>query len=333
MNKPRVAIVLTGGGARGAYQAGAIRAIGEISKRHGITTPFDIYVGNSAGSINASWLVANAHQFEYATQRLCEFWNGLSTENIFKTDFKSLIGRGARWMWEVSTGGLYKKKVVRSLLDTTPLLRLILKEIDFNLAQQNVDSGLVSGLALTSVNYTSGDSQVFHYTNSIAKPWKKVRRESIETVLSAKHVMASSAIPILFPPVRIGTDYYGDGSLRNYTPMSPAVNLGAEKIMVIGVRAKDSTNAIPPQHPSLARILSVILNFVLLDAVDYDYESLSRINDILPESPDSQLKKIDVMMIRPQADLGVLATANVHCAPPLLRYLIRGLGTDSEAAD
>ena len=333
MSKPRVAIVLTGGGARGAYQAGAIRALGEIARDHGISKPFDIFVGNSAGALNAAWLVANADQFGYGTHRLAEFWEGLSTENIFRTDFKSLMGRGSRWIWELSTGGLYDKKAVRSLLDTTPLLRLILREIQFEKIHKNIDSGLVRALALTSVNYTTGNSRVFHYTNEVVTPWKKIRRDSVETVLTAKHVMASSAIPILFPPVRIGVDYYGDGSLRNYTPMSPAIHLGAERILVIGVRAKDSANEPPPQHPSFARILSVLLNFVLLDAVDYDYESLTRINDILGEPPPFDLKKIEVLMIRPQADLGALAMANVGSAPPLLRYLIRGLGTDSEASD
>ncbi|NBV42464.1 patatin-like phospholipase family protein, partial [bacterium] len=270
------ALVLTGGGARGAYQAGAMRAIGEIVRRNKIDRPFDIFCGNSAGAINSAFLASQVHQFSAGCDRLCDFWESLTTDQIYKTDFKSLLGRGARWVWELSTGGLYERKLVRSLLDTSPLLRLIHREIDFSKIESNIRDGLADAIAITAVSYSTGDSRTFFQSHQGVRAWEKVRRDSVATTLLPKHVMASSAIPILFPPVKLGDDYFGDGSLRNYTPMSPAIHLGADRILVIGVRCKYCMGETHAKQPSLGRILSVILNYVLLDAIDYDYENLTR---------------------------------------------------------
>ena len=330
MSSVRRALVLTGGGARGAYQAGAIHAISTIVKRHHILHPFHIFTGNSAGAINATWLASNATDFESAANRLRVFWESLHTQDIFRTDIKSLLGRGIQSFWEISTAGLHHKKSVRSLLDTSPLWRLIYQNIDPSSIPVHIQNGHLDALAVTSVNYSTGDSCVFYDALEPIASYGLPRSDSLHTRITPKHVLGSSAIPILFPPVKIGQDYYGDGSLRNYTPLSPAIHLGATHLLVIAVRHAESTPVLGHQFPSIARILGVILNFVLLDAVDYDYRMLDRINSLHPKAP---LKKIQVHLVRPQIDLGELAMANIQSAPRLLRYLIRGLGTDAEAAD
>ncbi len=334
MKTKRQGLVLTGGGARGAYQAGVLDALGVIATKHRVTYPFDCYVGNSAGAINAAWMVANAAHFSDAANRLRAFWNGLTTDQIFRVDGASLLGRGARWIWELSTGGLHQRKVVRSLLDTTPLFRLIHREIEFGQIQKNVASGLIQGFAVTAVDYTSGNSRTFHDSAGRISPWSTLRRDSVESTISAKHILASSAIPLLFPPVRIDDSYFGDGSLRNYTPMSPAVHLGAEKLMILGVRALDRPQKGAMQHPSLGRILSVILNFILLDAIDFDFESLTRVNELVASSTDlTGYRSVSTLMLRPSIDLGEVALDYIHESPALLKYLLRGLGTDSESSD
>lgn len=330
MTKVKRALVLTGGGAMGAYQAGALHAIGDIVARHGIDTPFHIVTGNSAGAINAAWLASNIDTFPDATQRLRAFWDGLHTHDIFKTDIKSLIGRGLKSLWEISTGGLHHRKSVRSLLDTSPLWRLIYQQIDCHPIRSHIQNGRLDAIAITSVNYSTGDSRVFYDAATPLDPYGLPRSDALQTAITPKHVLGSAAIPILFPPVKIGHDYYGDGSLRNYTPMSPAIHLGATHLMVVAVRHAESTPSMGPQFPSIARILGVILNFVLLDAIDYDYRMLERVNSLQPQFP---CRPIGVHLIRPQQDFGQMAMSHLHHSPRLLRYLIRGLGSDAEAAD
>lgn len=333
----KIGLVLTGGGARGAYQAGVMQGIAEIADDMGITRPFSIITGNSAGALNAAYMAAYSDRLRRASTRLRRMWDTLSTDQIFHVDAFSMAKLGVRWVWELTTGGLDQEKRVQALLDTSPLRRLIKEKLPVERIWQNICNHSLDALAITAVNYSSGGSRTFFQSIDAHEEWHRSRRDSERTQLTADHIMASTAIPLLFPPVKIGDHYYGDGSLRNYTPMSPAIKLGAEKLLVIGVRRKEAVlEKTAMKVPSLARILSVILNFVLLDAIDLDYESLTKLNNTLMAIPNpihADVKPIDICMIRPTQDIGKIAAEEVHHMPKLLRHLVRGLGSDEEASD
>lgn len=333
----KVGLVLTGGGARGAYQAGVLQGIAHITEEMGIARPFSIITGNSAGALNAVYMAAYADRLRRASTRLRRMWDGLTTDQIFRVDPFSMTKMGLRWIWELTTGGLEDEKRVRSLLDTAPLRHLITARLPVDRIWQNISNHSLEALAITAVNYSSGTSRTFFQSIHSHDAWKRVRRDSERTTITVEHIMASTAMPLLFPPVKIGEHYYGDGSLRNYTPLSPAIRLGADKLLVIGVRRKDTgPKEIPVKLPSLARILSVILNFVLLDAIDLDHDTLTKLNDTLlriPNPVDTTVKPIGICMIRPTQDIGNIAAAAAPHMPKILRHLVRGLGTDDEASD
>jgi NTE family protein len=333
----KIGLVLTGGGARGAYQAGVMQGIAEIADDMGIVRPFSIITGNSAGALNAAYMAAYSDRIRRASVRLRRMWDNLSTDQIFYVDAFSMTKVGLRWIWELSTGGLDDEKRVQSLLDTKPLRRLINDKLPIERIWQNICNHSLDALAITAVNYSTGGSRTFFQSIDAHAEWNRSRRDSERTQLTAEHIMASTAIPLLFPPVKIGDHYYGDGSLRNYTPLSPAIKLGAEKLLVIGVRRKDvDFKEARVRTPSLARILSVILNFVLLDAIDLDYDTLTKFNDTLMSIPNpiaTGVKPIGICMIRPTQDIGDIAAEEARHMPKLLRHLVRGLGSDTEASD
>ena len=333
----KIGLVLTGGGARGAYQAGVLQGISQIADDMGIARPFSVITGNSSGALNAAYMAAYSDRLRRASNRLRRMWDNLSTDQIFHVDAFSMTKMGFRWIWELTTGGLDQEKRVRALFDTSPLRHLIAEHLPVERIWQNIFDHSLDALAITAVNYSTGGSRTFFQSSDVHEEWHRSRRDSERTQLTADHIMASTAIPLLFPPIKIGGHYYGDGSLRNYTPMSPAIKLGADKLLVIGVRCKDNDlKSTPMKSPSLARILSVILNFVLLDAIDLDYESLTKLNNTLMAIPDpfqTDVKPIGVCMIRPTQDIGDIAAEEAHHMPKLLRHLVRGLGSNEEASD
>ncbi len=333
----KIGLVLTGGGARGAYQAGVMQGVAEIADDMGITRPFSIITGNSAGALNAAYIAAYSERLRRASTRLRRMWDNITTDQIFNVDAFSMTKLGMRWLWELTTGGLDQEKKVQALLDTSPLRRLINEKLPVERIWQNICNHSLDALAITAVNYSSGGSRTFFQSIDAHSEWSRSRRGSERTQLQVDHIMASTAIPLLFPPVKIGDHYYGDGSLRNYAPLSPAIKLGADKLLVIGVRRKEiELSETVVKMPSLARILSVILNFVLLDAIDLDHDSLTKLNDTLMAIPNpiqSSVKPISICMIRPTQNLGDIAAQEVQHMPKILRHLVRGLGNDSEASD
>lgn len=338
----RTGLVLTGGGARGAYQAGVLSALGEIMRDNDIPNPFSIITGNSAGSINAAYMAANIDQFDMAANTIRSMWESIHTEQIFHVDSLSLFRIVSRWGFELISGKLSGKKKARGLLQTDPLYKLIQTHIPFEKIQKQIDAGNLHSLGITAVNYSTGTSKTFFQGHSEIQSWHRTRRRAESTQIQAEHVMASTALPILFPPVKIKDRYYGDGSLRNYTPLSPAIKLGASKLFVIAVRQPEKDphdlDVIKQAQtkPTLARVLGVVFNTVLLDAIDFDYERISRINHTLSGLSDqahTQLKPIDVLMVRPSEDLGQIAAEEFRAMPATLSHLIQGLGTNTEAAD
>ena len=345
---PRLGLVLSGGGARGAYQAGVLLAICETLEKSYPGFPFPVLTGVSAGAINACYLAAHAHDYVEGARKLCDIWRNLTAEQVFKTDSLSLGRIGMRWLFDVSSGSLQEKKI-KALLDTAPLRELI-NQTPFELIQKNLDERRFESLAITALDYSTAFGITFVQAQEHVKMWDRLRRKGIRAQINADHVMASSAIPLFFPPIAVDGHFYGDGCLRNTAPLSPAVHLEANKLLIVGVKkAVESTfekkvrntlgeEVTPPLRPTIARILSVILNGVFLDAIDLDVERLNRVNKTLAHIPAQNLETMDYQpiefcWIRPSEDLGKLAVQYTDHLPKMIRFLMSGLGSAEESGD
>lgn len=336
----KVGLVLSGGGARGAYQVGVLRAIAEIREATQGCRPISVITGVSAGAINAAFLASDPRPELDACVHLCEVWSHLTSDDIFRTDALTLGRTGLKWFADATMGALYKKKQARSLLDTQPLGKLLEKYIDFDNIKLQLNKGRFEALAVTALNYTSAHNISFVQGQNDVPLWQRSRRRGEASAITASHVMASSAIPLFFPPVKVQADFFGDGCLRNTAPLSPAIHLGADKLIVISVRRPDS-RAAPVEgeiEPSIARILGVMINALLMDAIEFDMERLSRINatlDFVPGkiSRELALRKLDYLWIRPSEDIGHIASSHFDNLPAVIRYLLGGLGSSKEAAE
>ncbi len=284
-------------------------------------------------------LAANAQDFHLAAKKLSDLWSKITANQVFFTDALHIGKLGFKWMSELSLGGLSGSSPGRSLLDTTPLRSLLSNNIAFDQIQRNLDEGHLKALALTAIDYRDSTAVTF-VQSKMEKGWKKARRYSEPATITTEHIMASSAIPLLFPPVKVDTRFFGDGCVRNTHPCGPSIYLGAQKLIVIGVRcqnvnATERGNALT-RAPSVARVLNILLNAVLLDGVDLDIERLARVNDFIHGVPAEHrttinYKAIDYAWISPSIDIGELASAKAHRLPRMIRYLIKGLGTLEEA--
>lgn len=340
------AIVLTGGGARAAYQAGVMRGLYEVVKEDkGL---FEIITGTSAGAINAIYLAANSSDWDVATQQLWDLWAGLRPQDIYDLGALSIGKLGSKWLAGTAFGGLAPKgSGVNHLLDTDPLRALLKREIDFDSLNKIIASGQTKGFAVSTTNYYSGSSVVFYNTTDRVDDWSRSDRFSVRTDITLEHIMASSAIPMFFPPEPIGESWYGDGCLRQSTPLSPAIHLGAEKIIAIGIRAPHPVERqrelafAANRNPSTGQIAGVLMNAVFLDAMESDVERLSRINQTLyymdkakREEHFSSLRAIPILMLRPSQDLGAMTAQLSKRMPPMLHYLLKGIGvTGNEGLD
>ncbi|MFZ4713346.1 MAG: patatin-like phospholipase family protein [Bacteriovoracaceae bacterium] len=332
-------IVLTGGGARASYQVGALRALYEIIKPLGEGPVFDYLAGTSAGAINTAYLAAFANDYDLATKELIRVWSNLSPEEVYKTNPLSLSKIGARWISGSVFGGLKKEgSSFNYLLDNGPLRNLLTKNIDMIKVRENIHQGTIKGMALTATNYFSGASVIFYDSHKEVKPWYRSDRFGLRTTFGVDHILGSSAIPFFFPPTKIGESFYGDGCVRQTTPVSPCIHLGAQKIIAVGIRhlrAQERTVELTmtPQDstPGLAQISGVTLNSVFLDSLESDVERMERINQTLKKIPDHpELRSIPVLMLRPSQDLGLIAGQFVRDLPRTMRYLLKGIGASEE---
>ncbi|MEK6627030.1 MAG: patatin-like phospholipase family protein [Bdellovibrionota bacterium] len=335
----KVGLILSGGGARGAYQTGVLKGLAEIlPEKH--VNPFKIISGVSAGAINSAKLASDIESFSNAVEKLIFLWSQITTDQVFKADILS--------MNKLSFGLLgAKQKKLDSLLDTAPLLDLLNKHCNFEKIKKNLDDNVIESLIITANNYSSGTAISFVQTSTSKLAWKDSRRLATLAKIDAHHVMASSAIPILFPPVKVGTQYYGDGCVRNNTPCSPAIRMGADKIFVIGVRTQMSAEVLtrsasdnltqPATSPSVVRILNALLNAVLLDSVEQDVHRIQRINQLVAlsgkNSAKEGFKEIPALCISPSEDIGELARHHAHHLPRLIRMTISALGSLDEASE
>ena len=339
MQKKKLGLVMTGGGARAAYQVGAVRALYEIlNKKHQL---FDVITGNSAGAINSTYLSANAENWDIATQNLYELWTRVKPQNIFDLRKRTITDLGLKWVSGTVLGGMTPKgSAINHLLDTTPLKNLAEREINFGHIAKNIEEKNLHGVALSTTNYNSGSNVVFYQGHPDIKDWLRSDRFSYRTNLTVQHLMASAAIPFFFPPIQIGQTFYGDGCIRQTTPLSPAIHLGAQKLIGIGVRypqPKDKMHDLafsPFPNPTMGQVAGVMLNAIFLDSLDADVERLHKINTLIAEGDHPEFKSIPILMIRPSRDLGKMTVQITHELPTILRYLLKGIGvSDTEGLD
>ncbi len=333
-DRPRVALVMSGGGARAAYQVGVLKAIAEIVPARA-PNPFPIICGTSAGAINSAALAIYARDFDHAVRRLLQVWGNFHVGQVFRADARGLAGTGMRWLAAMMLGGLGRNNP-RALLDRAPLASLLARLLPCERIQHSIEHGLLEALSITVSGYSSGQSVTFYQAVRGTEPWRRARRLGCPTCITLDHLMASSAIPFIFEAVRIHREYFGDGSMRQIAPLSSAIHLGAERILVIGVRqekpAAPARETEPPTHPSVAQIAGHVLSSIFLDALEADFERLQRINQTLRlistpnNGSQSALRPVEVMLIAPSGDLGEIAGRHKHHFPRPVRFLLRGLG-------
>lgn len=335
---------MSGGGARSAYQAGVISGLHQIAtdENLGNQLNFQIFSGISGGAINATFLASHAEDWSEAVKKLWDSWSTLTLESVMSLDTWPIFKRAAKLASQLGLGGLFEAKGATELLNAEPLRKLLLERANFEKLNQNLRSGVVHALGLTATHYGTGTSVTFYQSQNSIKPWVRSTRVGKPTELNIEHVLASSAIPFLFPPVFINNGFYGDGAMRMSAPLSPAIHLGADRILAIGVRYLRSDNeviSLAEEHKMtsihLADIAGAALNALFLDAVDSDIERLERINrtlELVPKNfkhPES-LRTIPALIIRPSMDLGAMAQGQLSKFSWPLRHLLKGLGTSGE---
>src|SRR5262245_53943045 len=254
-SRPKVGLIMTGGGARAAYQVGVLRAISEIMPPE-VRTPFSIICGTSAGAINAAVVAVDASNFRHGVRRLMMVWKNFRVHHVYRADPWGALSNSARWSLALLRGGASLSRPV-SLLDNTPLAGLLARHLDFSAIQRSIDCGDLTAFSITCSGYTSGQSVTFFQGGTQLQPWERARRIGIPMPISIDHLLASAALPFIFPPVHINREYFGDGSMRQIAPVSPALHLGADRLLVIGVgrqlQQKVERGRVET-HPSLAQI-------------------------------------------------------------------------------
>ena len=326
---------MTGGGARAAYQVGVLRAISDMLPKE-VRNPFQIICGTSAGAINAAVLAAEASDFRRGVRRLMTVWKNFHVRHIYRSDPIGVIRNSGRWIFNGLTGGAVTRKPV-SLLDNSPLAALLDRYLDFSAIQRCIDDGDLAAFSVTCSGYTSGQSVTFFQGRPELQPWRRARRIGIAMPLETRHLMASSALPFIFPPVRINREYFGDGSMRQIAPVSPALHLGADRLLVIGVgrqlQQHLNERIMVDTHPSLAQIAGHALNSIFLDSLEADLERLQRINrtiEIIPgeilEKTGYPLHRVDFRLLSPSVELEKIAAAHMDELPRTIRVLLYMVG-------
>ncbi len=326
--------MLPGGGARGAFQAGVLKALAELMPK-GASNPFSVLSGTSAGAINTVVLAGKARRFRFAVAELERVWGNFHCHQVFRTDNLTMLKSSLHWLSSIILGG-FLVGTPKSLLDNAPLRALLSRNVRFPRIQSAIDDGYLDAIAVTAAGYATARSTSFFQAASNQSDWARTRRIGVRGDLNLDHLMASIAVPMIFPPVLINGEYFGDGAMRQATPLSPAIHLGADRILVIGVR--DETADKPPSpdrrqsFPSFAQIAGYMLDTLFMDGLYSDLERMTRINQLIdsvkPEHRNdslASLRAIDTMLIVPSEDLRVIAHKHRNKLPFAIRTLLRGI--------
>lgn len=335
--KTNTGLILSGGGARGAYQVGVLKAISDIAPPS-ICNPFPIISGTSAGAINAAGLASRAKNFRMAVLGLENIWSQLSSDKVFRTELWSFLRMLLRWIIPGVAAGHTPEDA--ALLDSTPLRRLLELVINRRRIAEAIESDYLKALCITASCYTDGKSVTFFQASPEIPTWNRARRLGVKATIGVQHLMASSAIPFLFPAQQLGSKYYGDGALRQIAPLSPVIHLGAERILVVGVSANTTAPEFEPTqgYPSLAQIFGHVLNSVFLDSLEMDVERSERINRTLSaftqderEKHGIKLHPVEVLKIYPSQQIDEIAAEHLHEMPRSLRFFMRTSGGTNPA--
>jgi NTE family protein len=329
-------LVLTGGGARAAYQVGVLSAIRELLPDPQ-QNPFPILSGASAGAINAAVLACTANDFGAGVDNLRNTWANFHADHVYRADALGVAATGARWLSALTLGWVLRQNP-RSLLDNTPLRKLLEQHLDFSHIDRNIANGALHSISISCSGYASGHSVSFFQGHADVQPWVRMQRFGARTQLTLDHLMASSAIPFIFPAVRISREYFGDGSMRQLAPISPAIHMGAERVLVIGAghMGNGQERVAQEGYPSLAQVAGHTLASIFLDSLYVDLERLMRINNTLELIPESvrrersmALRPVAALVISPSQRLDSLAAQHVASLPVSVRTLLRGVGAMS----
>jgi NTE family protein len=329
--KPRAGLVLTGGGARAAYQVGVVKAVRDILGNP-TRNPFPILCGTSAGAINAATLAVFADDFTRAVGNLLEVWEHMCCEHIYRTDSWHIMRSGARWL---SALMLLSRHNPVSLLDNAPLRAMLEKNLDFSRIQGNIDAGALYAVCVTASGYSSGQSVSFFQGGSGLEGWERNQRIGAAVPLNLDLLLASSALPFIFPAVKFNREYFGDGSMRQIAPVSPALHLGADRVLIVGTgrQVEGESRVRSNVYPSLAQIAGHALNSIFLDSLMVDIERLERINRTVRLIPPEKmtdsgvaLRPVKVLFITPSQPIERIAARFLHELPRTVRFILRPTG-------
>jgi NTE family protein len=324
----RDALVLSGGGARGAYQVGVLKAISEWLPDDA-PCPFEVLVGTSAGALNAAALGARAHSLREAVQSLEQVWSNFRVEQVVRADSLTMLRSGLHWMVALLSGG-FVAKPPRSLFDTTPLGELLARVVPVEQIPQQIAAGRLHALAVATTSYTSGQAVAFFDGTDDIEDWNRVRRAGHRRAIDLDVLMASAAIPFIFPARSIDGDHYGDGAMRQLAPLSPAVHLGANRVLVIGTRgnaaATPPTGSPTQAPPSPGHLLGFVLDSLFTDGLSIDLERLNQINRLILAPGGTEHRPIRATIIQPSVDPTVIAMKHERAMPRSIRTLLRTMG-------
>ncbi|MBV8210041.1 MAG: patatin-like phospholipase family protein [Burkholderiaceae bacterium] len=350
------ALILTGGGARAAYQVGVLKAVAALLRdaRRGLDpsiaqghNPFPILVGTSAGAINATALACRADNFQEAVAQMVHIWENFGAEQVYRSDLIGVVRTGARWMTLMSIGWMVRRSMrvrPRSLLDNAPLRELLTRMIELERVQRGLEHGHLRALALGASSYSSGRHVTFYQALNDYEIPNKMQRRYVHCAIQYEHLLASSAIPFIFPAVALdlaqagvgGVEQFGDGSMRQLSPISPAIHLGAERVLVVGVGQIGHPGLLPgvdgAAYPTLAQVAGHAMNSIFLDSLASDIERLEKMNQIatslsIQERRAIGLRPIETLVISPSERLDGVATHYVDALPAPVRALLQVLGT------
>ena len=332
-HKSKTGLILTGGGARAAYQVGVLKAVRELLPMPD-KNPFSILCGTSAGAINAATLAVFANNFDAAVGNLLEVWENFRVRHVYRSDPLSIARVGARWLAALT---LISRTSPVSLLDNSPLAEMLARNLDFGRIQENIDNGCLYAVSITCSGYSSGQSVSFYQGGPDTEAWERTQRIGAAMPLRVEHLMASAALPFIFPAVKINREYFGDGSMRQIAPISPALHLGADRVLVISTGGQVASVE-PPRvrgtfYPSVAQIAGHALNSIFLDSLNVDIEILQRINRTISLIPADNLKQaglplrqIKVLVISPSQPIERMVVRHASELPWTVRFLLRGIG-------
>ena len=331
----KTALVLSGGGARAAYQVGVMKAIAELLET-GCANPFPIICGTSAGAINAATLATNADFFTRGVEQLEYIWGNLQSEKVHRVGYSQLMGSTLKLLTSFFRSGITYGRPL-SLLDNTPLYHLLLENINLQYLPKLIEQKHLHALCITALGYQSSQSISFFQGSKEIESWKRSRRIGVQTELTHKHLMASSALPALFPAVKINREYFGDGAMRQTSPMSAALHLGAEKLLVVGVSGRRNLGNIPIERthpvysPSLAQIFAQLLNSAFVDSMEEDIDVMQRFNSFAEEMNEEKrqqlrVRPVDVLVISPRVHFDEVAANHIGSLPKSMRMFLKTIG-------